>query len=68
MSEAPQYPEVAVQLSGEDGNVYSVIGRVQGALRKAGHRDAATEFSQAARAAQSYDEVLQLAMRTVDVS
>ncbi|WP_435058506.1 hypothetical protein [Streptomyces sp. bgisy060] len=68
MLEAPQYPDVEVQLSGEDGNVYSVIGRVQRALRRAGHHEAATEFSTAARGAQSYDEVLQLAMRTVDVS
>ncbi|MFJ9241001.1 hypothetical protein ACIRJ3_39190 [Streptomyces anulatus] len=68
MSEAPQYPNVAVQLSGEDGNVYSVIGLVQKALRRAGHREAATEFSQAALGSQSYDEVVQLAMRTVDVS
>ncbi|MFJ4010923.1 hypothetical protein [Streptomyces sp. NPDC090026] len=68
MPEAPQYPDVTVQLSGEDGNVYSVIGRVQQALRRADHREAATEFSQAARSSRSYDEVLQLAMRTVDVS
>ncbi|MEU3704711.1 hypothetical protein AB0E82_20780 [Streptomyces anulatus] len=68
MSEAPQHPNVTVQLSGEDGNVYSVIGLVQKALRKAGHREAATEFGQAALGSGSYDEVVQLAMRTVDVS
>ncbi|MFH8294980.1 hypothetical protein [Streptomyces sp. NPDC018059] len=68
MLEAPQYPEVEVRLSGEDGNVYSVIGRIQQALRRAGHSEAATEFGAAARGAGSYDEVLQLAMRTVDVS
>ncbi|MFJ2278848.1 hypothetical protein ACIOEZ_32390 [Streptomyces sp. NPDC087866] len=68
MSEAPQYPDVEVRLTGEDGNVYSVIGRVQQALRRAGHREAATEFTQTARSSGSYDEVLQLAMRTVDVS
>ncbi|MFJ1837855.1 hypothetical protein ACIOJ9_28795 [Streptomyces sp. NPDC088175] len=68
MSEAPQHPDVTVQLSGEDGNVYSVIGIVQKALRRAGHHEAATAFGRTALGSQSYDEVIQLAMRTVDVS
>ncbi|WP_282795765.1 hypothetical protein [Streptomyces sp. CC224B] len=68
MLETPQHPDVKVQLSGEDGNVYSVIGRIQRALRQAGRGEAATEFVAAARSAGSYDEVIQLAMRTVDVS
>lgn len=68
MLEAPQHPDVEVQLSGEDGNVYNVIGRVQQALRRAGHSDAAAEFARTARSSGSYDKVLQLAMRTVDVS
>ncbi|MCZ1012034.1 hypothetical protein [Streptomyces lydicus] len=64
----PQYADTEAQLSSEGGNVYSVISCVQRALRRAGHREAATEFSAAARSAQSYDEVLQLAMRTVVVT
>ncbi|TQE33052.1 hypothetical protein [Streptomyces ipomoeae] len=68
MPEAPQFPDVEVQLSGEDGNVFSVIGRVAQALRQSGHRGEAQEFAKAAYSAGSYDEVLQLAMRTVDVS
>ncbi|MCZ1012000.1 hypothetical protein [Streptomyces lydicus] len=68
MLKAPQYPDAEAQLSGVGGNVYSVISCVQRALRKAGHREAATEFSTAARNAQSYDEVLQLAMHTVVVT
>lgn len=34
MSE-PKYPKVEVQLSGEDGNAFSILGRVSGAMRKA---------------------------------
>ena len=63
----PKFPEVEVQLSGEDGNVFAIIGRITGALKRAGHRDAANEFGKSALGAGSYDEVLQLAMRTVTV-
>ncbi len=64
----PTYPDVQVQLIGEDGNVFGIIGRVSRALRRAGYGDAATEFSTAAFAAHSYDEVLQMVMSTVEVT
>jgi hypothetical protein len=56
-----------VQLTGEDGNVFSIIGRVSGALKKAGQADKAKEFSTKAMHSGSYDEVLQLAMTYCDV-
>jgi hypothetical protein len=31
---APKFPDVEVQLSGEDGNAYAVLGRVSRALRR----------------------------------
>ena len=57
-----------VKLTGEDGNVFSIIGRISGALKKAGQADKAKEFTDKAFAAGSYDEVLQLAMTYCDVS
>ncbi len=57
-----------VKLTGEDGNVFSIIGRISGALTKAGQADKAKEFTDKAFAAGSYDEVLQLAMTYCDVS
>ena len=62
-----KYPDVEVQLSGEDGNVFSIIGRIAKALRRQVSPEAASEFTDAAMASGSYDEVLQLAMKTVDV-
>ncbi len=56
-----------VKLTGEDGNVFSIIGRISGALKKAGQADKAKEFTDKAFAAGSYDEVLQLAMTYCDV-
>lgn len=68
MSTTIKHPEVEVQLTGEDGNVFGVIGRVSRALKRAGLPDAAAEFTAAAFNAESYDEVLRLCMDTVSVS
>ena len=48
--------------------MFSIIGRVSKALKKAGHEDKAKEFTDKAFNAGSYDEVLQLAMTYCDVS
>lgn len=63
-----KYPDVHVQLSGEDGNAFAIIGRVTKALKRAGHKDAATEFANEAMRQPSYDHLLRLAMKTVDVA
>ena len=57
-----------VQLTGEDGNAFSIIGRCGGALKKAGQADKAKEFTDKDFAAGSYDEVLRLAMTYCDVA
>jgi hypothetical protein len=66
-SDTPTYSDVVVQLTGCDGNVFSIIGRIAQALRQHGHAGAATEFTNAAFSCESYGEVLRLAMRTVTV-
>lgn len=63
-----QYPAVSVQLSGADGNAFAIMGRVQRALRQEVGAEAAHEFTTAAFNCHSYDELLQLAMTTVNVS
>jgi hypothetical protein len=57
-----------VQLSGEDGNVFSIIGRCSKALNQAGQEDKAKEFSGKAMKAADYDEVLRIAMTYCDVA
>ena len=57
-----------VQLSGEDGNVFSIIGRCSKALKRAGQEEKAKEFTDKAFGAGSYDEVLRLAMEYCYVS
>ncbi len=63
-----KFPDVEVELSDTDSNVFSIIGKVKKALKRAGHHEAAQEFSDEAMRQESYDDVIQLAMRTVDVS
>ena len=61
-----KYPEIVVQLSGEDGNAFFIIGRVSKALRRAGVSTA--EIDEFAKDAMSgdYDHVLQTAMKWVE--
>lgn len=62
------YPNIKVQLSGEDGNAFMIIGRVRKAMERAGVGTADLEkFSKEAMSGD-YDHVLQTCMRYVDVS
>lgn len=61
-----KYPQLEVQLSGEDGNAFAIIGRVSKAIRTVSREDA-NEFSQKCFSADSYDKVLRLCMEYVTV-
>ena len=55
------------KLSGEDGNVFSIIGRVSKTLKRNGKPELAKEFAEKALASKSYDAVLQLCFDYVEV-
>ena len=59
--------EIYVQLSGEDGNTLSIMGRVSRALKKDGHEDLAKEMQDRVFSCGSYDEALQIFMEYVEV-
>jgi len=66
--EGPRFPKARVQLSGRDGNSFSIIARVQAALKKAGATEAEIkEFCDDAMSGD-YDHVLQTCMAWADVS
>jgi len=68
-SSTPKFPHVHVQLTGQDGNVFSIIGRVQRALREGGASNEDVDaFWEQVSNAHSYDEALLTIMRWVDVS
>jgi len=62
-----KFPDVQVQLTGQDGNGFMIAARVRKALERAGHREAAAEFFEEALSG-NYDHLLQTAMEYVDVS
>jgi hypothetical protein len=55
------------KLVGEDGNVFSIIGRVSQALKRANQREKAAEFVDKATHSKSYDAVLALCFDYVEV-
>ena len=62
-----RYPNVTVQLTGEDGNAFSIMGRVGKSLKRAGV--SAEEVAKFYKEAQSgdYDHLLQTCMKWVNV-
>lgn len=62
-----RFPEIEVQMSGEDGNAFAIMGRVRRKLRRAGAtEDEQGEFMDEAMAGD-YDHLLQTVMRWVIV-
>ncbi len=65
MSE-PKYPDIEVQLSGEDGNAFFIIGRVRKAMRRAGVEDSELDAFNEEAMSGDYDNVLRTAMKWVN--
>jgi hypothetical protein len=64
----PKYKDVNVTLVGETGNAFMIIGRVRRALKSAGvSEEELNEFTNEAMSGD-YDNLLQTAMKWVDVS
>lgn len=63
---AVKYPDIHVQLIGQDGNAFSIIGRVASAIRRKHGAEAASTFTNEAMTNESYDDLLAYISRTVD--
>jgi hypothetical protein len=63
-----KYPEIEVQLSGEDGNAFMLIGLVSRSLRRAGVSSSEIEVFSNEAMSGDYDNVLRTCMRWVSVS
>ncbi len=64
----PKYPQVKVQLVGQDGNAFAILGAVRRAMKRAGLTAAQIEEFQAEATSGDYDHLLQTAMKYVEVS
>ena len=63
-----KYPEITIELSGSDSNVYSIIGKTIRALRRGGATaEQINEYKQEATSGD-YDHAIQTTMRWVEVS
>jgi hypothetical protein len=62
----PRYPQVQVQLSGEDGNAFAILGRTAAALRAAGVPRHEIDSFFAEATSGDYDHLLQTTMAWVD--
>lgn len=64
----PKFPEVEVQLVGEDGNAFAILGRVQRSMRRARIEKSEIDAFMAEATAGDYDHLLRTVMATVSVS
>lgn len=64
----PRYPEIEVELSGDDGNALYVVGKVRRALRRAGIAAAEIAAFTTEATAGDYDQLLATCMSWVEVS
>lgn len=62
----PKYPEIVVQLTGEDGNAFFIVSRVRSALRKGVNEATAVEYFNKALSGD-YNNVLQVTQEYVTV-
>lgn len=76
MNYKPKYPGCVVQLTGIDGNIFVIIGRVRVALRRHireqgfGYAESnirADQFAQEVTETKSYDDALAVVMHWVTV-
>lgn len=61
----PKYPNVHVRLLGEDGNAFSILGRVRQAMKRAGLSEDDIAAYHAEATSGDYDNLLRVTMDTV---
>ncbi|MEQ2464741.1 hypothetical protein [Niallia hominis] len=57
----------SVKLIGEDGNIFSILGRVSITLKEGGKEEQAKEVMERVMASSSYGKALQIIMEYVEV-
>lgn len=62
----PILPDVTVQLTGEDGNVFRIMGAITQAMSKAGHGDKINQFREEVMSGD-YNNALRVCMKWVNV-
>ena len=63
----PKFPHVEVELVGQDGNAFAILGNVQRAMRQADVDKTDIDEMMAEAMSGDYDHLLQTVMATVSV-
>ncbi len=63
-----KYPDVEVELVGQDGNAFFILGTVQKALKQGGVSQSEIDEFHAEATDGDYDQLLQTVMKWVSVS
>ena len=64
----PKFPTVEVELLGEDGNAFAILGRVSKAMKRAGVEKTDIDESMAEAMSGDYDHLVRTVMATVEVA
>jgi hypothetical protein len=64
----PRYPDIHVQLTGLDGNIFTLMGAVTAAMRRAGVPNEEIIELREHCMSGDYDHALRALMQTVDIS
>lgn len=64
----PKYPEVKVQLTGQDGNAFAILGNVQREMRRAGVSKEERDAYMTEAMDGDYDHLLRVTMSWVTVA
>ena len=59
--------EVEVNLVGEDGNIFSLVGLTSKALKRSGYKEYAEELNSRLKEQESYDDALNLISEYVTI-
>lgn len=63
----PKYPHITVQLTGENGNAFTLLGHTMRAMRKAGINKVAIADFVAEAVSDDYNHLIQTIQKTVNV-
>lgn len=59
--------EVEVNLVGEDGNIFNLVGLTSKALKRSGYKEYAEELNSRLKEQESYDDALNLISEYVEI-
>lgn len=63
----PKYPQISVDMVGQDGNAFAIMGRVTKAMRRAGLGNDIQQAFRDEAMSGDYDNLLRVVMNTVNV-